>query len=267
MESTEKAAQRIFGERTQMYSTSSAHTDPQVLARVVQLASPGADWSALDVATGTGHTAFALAPHLAQVIGIDLTFEMLAEGRRLREANEAGNVEFCVADVHALPFRRESFQLITCRRAAHHFSNIGLALSEMWRVLRPGGRLVIDDRSVPEDSAIDAYMNDLDYYHDESHVREYPPSEWQVMLEQAGFRVTAVEPFTKHRPLTSLTDGVSGENVHKIHQLIGGLSVKERQAMNIVDKQGEIYLNHWYVIVACDKPQHPTPDTRLGAAF
>jgi ubiquinone/menaquinone biosynthesis C-methylase UbiE len=253
MKTTEQKARRIFGERAARYTTSAAHTDPQVLARVVELAGPQRDWLVLDVATGTGHTAFALAGRVRAVIGIDLTAEMLAESKRLGAARGICNVTLGLADVHALPFPSETFHLITCRRAAHHFSRIGEALSEMRRVLRPGGRLVIDDRSVPEDDFVDACMNRLDRYHDESHVREYRPSEWRQLLEDHGFAVEAIEGYVKHRPLTALTAEVSPENVWRIHEMLDGLNPAQRAALNLREVDGQPHLNHWYVMIAGTK--------------
>lgn len=249
MKTTEQKAKQIFGQRASQYTTSAAHTDPQVLARVVELASPQRGWLVLDVATGTGHTAFALAGHVRAVIGIDLTAEMLAESRQLRAARAISNVAFGLADVHDLPFPSETFHLITCRRAAHHFSRIGLALCEMRRVLRGGGRLVIDDRSVPEDDFVDACMNRLDCYHDESHVREYRPSEWRGLLEAHGFVVDAVQAYVKHRPLTALTDDVSAANVRRIQAVLDSLTPDQRAALNLREVDGQPYLNHWYLMI------------------
>lgn len=115
-----------------------------------------------------------LAPHVAHVVGTDLTPQMLAEAEHLAHDRAFGNVRFCLADVHALPFGDGTFHLVTCRRAAHHFSDIARALREMKRVLRPegfakpfgSGRLLIDDRSVPEDDFVDERMNELDRLHD-----------------------------------------------------------------------------------------------------
>lgn len=249
-ESAERAAKRIFGARATHYTTSAAHTDPQVLARVVELSRPEPDWRVLDVATGTGHTAFALAPYVAFVTGSDLTSEMLAEAETLQIERSISNAAWHLSDVHALPFPDACFQLVACRRAAHHFSHIDQALAEMKRVLAPGGRLVIDDRSVPEDDFVDACMNELDTYHDESHVRQYRPSEWLRMLEALGLVVEAVEPYTKHRPLSSLTKDVSPENVRKIHQVLDRLDESQREAFNLAEVDGELYLNHWYVMIA-----------------
>lgn len=250
----EETAKRIFGERAESYTTSAAHADEQVLARIVELAQPQPRWTALDIATGTGHTALAFAPHVASVIGFDLTPEMLAEADKLRASRGISNVSFREGDVHALPFPDTSFDLVTSRRAPHHFSNIKLALGEMKRVLRPAGRLVIDDRSVPEDDFVDACMNELDWYHDESHVRQYRPSEWQTMLKDVGFMVEFVELYTKHRPLTSLTRDVGEENVRKIHARLDALNEQQRQALNLAEVNGELYINHWYVLLAATSP-------------
>ena len=250
METPEDWARNIFGQRASSYATSETHTDPQVLARVVSMAAPKPDWNALDVATGTGHTAFALSPHVASVIGVDLTPEMLAEAERLSVERSLTNVSFETADAHDLPFEDNRFQLVTCRRAAHHFSDLRSALDEMRRLLGSDGRLVIDDRSVPEYDFVDRCMNLPDTYHDESHVREYRPGEWRRMLEHAGFEVEVVEPYVKHRPLCSLTEGVSAENVAKIHEALETLTAPQREVFNLIERDGQIYLNHWFVMVS-----------------
>jgi ubiquinone/menaquinone biosynthesis C-methylase UbiE len=254
MEDTpEDAARRVFGERAAFYTTSPAHTDEQVLTRLVELASPQPEWTVLDVGSGTGHTAFALAPHVAAVIGTDLTPEMLAEAERLRTARGIANVSFRVADVHRLPFADRTFELVTCRRAAHHFSDIGKALHEMRRVLCPGGRLVIDDRSVPEDDTVDACMNELDRLHDESHVREYRPSEWRQMVLDCGFAIYAVNPYSQHRPLSALTHGVSAENVARIEARLAALDDRERAMFDLREVDGVLHLNHWFVMIGASR--------------
>lgn len=246
----EETAKRVFAERAAFYTTSTVHADPSGLAKLVNLAAPQPEWIALDIATGTGHTALALAPHVARVVGIDLTPEMLAEAEQLRAARGAANVTFRLGDVHHLPFEDASLDLVTCRRAAHHFSDIALALREIRRVLRPGGRVVIDDRSVAEDDFVDRCMNQLDRYHDESHVREYRPSEWQRMLLASGLVVESIETFTRHRPLSALTDGVCPENVAAIHRLLDGLTAEQRTALHFVTVNGQPHLDHWYVLIA-----------------
>lgn len=255
METPEEAARRIFGQRAANYTTSNCHTDPQILARVVELSSPQPHWSVLDVATGTGHTAFALAPHVTSIIGIDLTTQMLAEADKLRAEKSVTNVEFVLADVHSLPWKDRAFDLVTCRRAAHHFSDIRRAVREMARLLDRGGRLVIDDRSVPEDDFADPCMNTLDRYHDESHVRQYRPSEWRQLLEGLGFEVEAVEPYVKHRPISALTGGVAPENTQKVHRILEQLDDSQRAIFDLREVDEQLHLNHWYVMLAARKKE------------
>jgi len=246
-------ARSIFGERAAFYTTSASHTDKVVLDRVVELAAPDGQMLALDVGTGTGHTAFAMSPHVARVIAADITPEMLTEASQLKRKQEIVNVELCMANVMALPFDDGTFEIVTCRRAAHHFSPIKKALSEMVRVLKAGGRLVIDDRSVPEEDFIDATMNRLDVLHDASHVREYRPREWAELLAKTGLTVETIEPYTRHRPLSSLTKGVSPDEAAQIRATIASLDGVQRTAMNVVEKDGETWCNHWFVVAVAVK--------------
>lgn len=183
--------QTVFAQRAAFYTTSAIHKDKAVLDRLVELACVQPTDRVLDVATGTGHTAFAFAPHVREVIATDLTPEMLAEGEKLKAECGMQNVEFRIADAHDLPFDDASFDVVTCRRAAHHFADIRRALREMMRVLKPGGRLVIDDRSVPEDDFVDATLNRLAWLHDHSHVRQYRPGEWRSKMQEAGGKMQA----------------------------------------------------------------------------
>lgn len=242
-----RAARRIFGARADFYRDSPAHSDPAVLARLVQLAAPRPDWLALDLATGTGHTAHALAPHVRRVVGLDLTPEMLAHAR-LPAPTPA--ILLCQGDAHRLPFPDGRFDLVVCRRAAHHFADLPAALKEIRRLLPPGGRLVIDDRSVPEDPGIDRLMNRLDRLHDPSHVRQAPPSEWIGLLQGGGFEVQTLEPYRRLRPLSDLFPEDQPSAVVEIHRLVEGLTEETAAALGRVRRDGEWHIHHWYVILA-----------------
>lgn len=255
---TEDRARAVFTARADHYVTSSAHTDPRVLGRLIEIAQPEPDWRVLDVATGAGHTAFAFAPYVAAVVAIDLTPEMLVRASRLAEDASVSNVCFKLANIHELPFDDETYDdevydLVTCRRAAHHFSDIQEAVNEMVRMLKPAGMLLIDDRSVPEDDFVDSVMNRLDWLHDNSHVREYRPGEWHAMLEAAGCAVVVSEVYLQHRPLRSLTDDVAPQDVSQIHGILRSLSSEQQQKLALVEIDGEMYSNHWYITIAARK--------------
>src|SRR5688572_19408693 len=124
------------------------------------------DMIVLDVACGAGHAAEIAAPHVRQVVGIDLTPELIALGaERLREAG-VGNVLLQEGNAAALPFVDESFDLVMCRSSLHHMPDPQRAVSEMARVCRPGGRVVVAD--------IVAAKSDVRDTFDEVHRPIYP---------------------------------------------------------------------------------------------
>ncbi len=244
--------QDVFSRRASFYATSQTHSDASQLASLVALAAPGADWRALDVGTGTGHTAFAVAPHVSWTIGIDLTTAMLAQAQHLqRERGSA--VAWALADAEALPFRDGAFDLVICRRSAHHFRHLGAALDEMARVLRAGGVMVIDDRTVPEDDLVDSLMNQLDMWHDHSHVREYRPSEWASALAAAGLTVERIEGYVQHRPLATFAHGADPEDLAAIRARLAIATAHEQEVLHLVELDGEPAFNNWYVSIRAVK--------------
>jgi ubiquinone/menaquinone biosynthesis C-methylase UbiE len=246
---TNQAVQAVFGQRAAFYRTSSAHTDPRVLARLVELADPQPQWIALDLATGAGHTALALAPHVRRVTAFDLTRAMLAEAASLGAATRL-DFDLCRGDVHRLPFLTGAFDLVTCRRAAHHFADLSSSLAEMRRVLRPRGRLVIDDRSVPDVPEADALMNRLDLLHDPSHVREYSPDAWATMLANEGFTLEKVQPYARLRPARDLSDGAGPHAAAEVDRLISEMSPETARLFGRVRQDGAWHIRHWYVMVS-----------------
>ncbi|MGE5207266.1 MAG: class I SAM-dependent methyltransferase [Chlamydiota bacterium] len=117
-----------------------------VTQAIVQLAAAQPGMQVLDLACGTGEPAISLASQVAshgRVAAIDINAELLevARGRALQK--NLGNVSFQRSDAHALPFRDASFDLVTSRFGVMFFEDIGGALREARRVLRPGGRIAL----------------------------------------------------------------------------------------------------------------------------
>lgn len=252
-QSVEDSARASFTARADHYVTSDTHADPSRLARIVEMAEPKPSWRALDIGTGTGHTAFAFAPAVAWVTGVDITDAMLKQAERVRKDQGYGNVELRLGDAHQLPFADGSFDLVTCRRTAHHFRDIAVALREMRRVLKTGGRLVIDDRSSPEDDEVDDILHRLDSLHDHSHVRQYRVSEWTRMLSGTGFAVVAVETYEQDRPLSAFTKDVAEPDIAEIRKIVSGLTEHQSAVLHAHDMDGELRTRHFYLTVVADR--------------
>ena len=122
----------------------------QRLVRAVHDAQPSA---VLDLATGSGDVAFALADRLppgVQVAGMDFCPPMLDEAVKKRAANDRwADIEFKPGDGLALPLPDASFDAITVSFGLRNMADRPKALSEMRRVLRPGGRLFVLEFSQP----------------------------------------------------------------------------------------------------------------------
>ena len=173
------------------------HKAGRELQLVVDFAAPVGTERVLDIGTGAGHTALALAPRVSSVVLTDPVPTMLATARRLFAEAGVRNAEFVEAVAERLPFPDGSFDIVTTRLAAHHFDDVALAFREVARVLRPGGIFIFVDTLAPEDSESAAYQDEVEMLRDPTHRRIYTQREWIAFCEEAGLRVEKTEVVRK----------------------------------------------------------------------
>jgi ubiquinone/menaquinone biosynthesis C-methylase UbiE len=184
--SIKRKIRRQFAGVAERYRVSSDHTDPEDRKILIEWFSLAPAHAVLDVATGGGHTAVAISSRVRRVVASDLTPEMLQEARTLARESGRTNIDFVAADAECLPFASGSFDRVTCRIAPHHFPDLHAAIAEFVRVARPGGLVGIIDSVVPEDPALDAFINGIEKVRDPTHVRSYRVEEWVSLLKEAG---------------------------------------------------------------------------------
>jgi ubiquinone/menaquinone biosynthesis C-methylase UbiE len=143
----------------------------------------------LDVAAGTGHLSRAIAPHVRRVVALDLTPEMLAQGRQEAGRQALTNVTFELGEAEHLPYGNEVFDLVVTRFSLHHFVDPRGPVREMVRVCCRGGRVVVIDLVSPDDPAVAVTYNHLECLRDPSHVRALTADELQRLMRQAGLDV------------------------------------------------------------------------------
>jgi SAM-dependent methyltransferase len=185
--------QSQFAPAARDYVTSSIHAQGADLARLVALADTQGNELALDVATGGGHTALALAPRVRHVIASDLTVAMLHAAREHITAQQVPNVSYLRMAAEALPIAPGSLDLVTCRIAAHHFADVRAFVQGAAAALRAGGKLIVADHIGLEDPELDAFMDRFERWRDPGHVRAYSFAEWRSFCADAGLEVTHTE--------------------------------------------------------------------------
>ena len=183
--------QEFFGKHAVDYSKSPSHAEGSDLDALMKALRPRREEVALDVATGTGFTALSLARSVGHVTGVDVTDEMLGQARALAAKEGAANVRFELGNAMMLEYPKASFDVVTTRRAAHHFRDVPKFLHEARRVLRPKGRLGIVDMSPPEGA--EAFSNKIERLRDRSHVEAFAPSAWKSMALLVGFHIDSIQ--------------------------------------------------------------------------
>ena len=191
-----RQVQSNFGAAAADYVTSKVHASGKDLAWLAELTDLTGTERVLDVGTGGGHAAFAIAPHVAEVVALDLTQPMLEAAQQEAIARQLYNIRFLVGDAQNMPCADACFDVVTCRKAAHHFPYLHQAIREWARVLKPNGKLALVDSISPEEPDMDIYLNEIETLRDPSHVHNYKLSEWITFLTEAGFTISTTREWT-----------------------------------------------------------------------
>lgn len=167
----------VWSSRAEAFRESPSHREGPDLDLLIEMCEPAAGVKVLDVATGGGHVARRLREGGCTVVTVDPAPGMRPD---------------VIARAEDLPFEDGSFDVVTCRIAPHHFSDIRRAVGEMARVSQR--LLVIEDNLY-----IDDEVEKAERLRDPTHVRCYSEDEWKEMLTDAGLEVERAERLERRR--------------------------------------------------------------------
>lgn len=190
MSEHEQVVQRQFGEQANAYLNSAVHAQGAEFALLQAAVAGRSDARVLDLGCGAGHVSFHVAPAVAEVVAYDLSEQMLAVVAAAAQARGLSNVQTRLGAAESLPFADGEFDFVFSRYSAHHWSDLGLALRETRRVLKPGGVAAFIDVMAPGLPLLDTHLQTVEVLRDSSHVRDYACAEWLQQVGAAGLRVT-----------------------------------------------------------------------------
>jgi len=151
---------------------------------LVEMSGVGADDSVLDVACGPGLVACEFARSAARVTGIDITEAMIEKARELARGKGLTNVDWVIGNASPLPFPDSEYSCVITRYSFHHFLDPGAVFGEMIRVCKPGGRVLVADVCVAEESS--AKYDRMEKLRDDSHAHALTGPEFSRLFGESG---------------------------------------------------------------------------------
>jgi len=205
--------------------------------RVQQLLAPFTGTErAFDSGCGAGALAFALAPFVGSVVGVDLSANLIYAGKELAPAN----CELMVGDATALPFEYGSFDIVGCMRVLHHARRPELVVSELARVTRPGGRILLIDQLGFVDPVVSAETDRFEKARDPSHTRLLPDQDIRSLLDVNDLDVLTNEIAPEQRDLERYLDlvGLQGEERRRVSGMAPGAVYEVEIGWYVARKRG-----------------------------
>jgi ubiquinone/menaquinone biosynthesis C-methylase UbiE len=239
----QRAAQEQFSLRSQWYAKGHILGDIEDVEEAVGFLTVPSHAQVLDAACGAGNTGLYLADHGYHVTCADLSEAMLKRTRETAE-DRGLSIETRQHPAEEFPYADASFDLVTCRVAAHHFSDPERFVREVVRVLKSGGSFLLIDGMVPDgDADAGEWLNRIEKLRDPSHVELYASSRWWDWCTDAGLIVTRYWRREKKQPDLQWyfdTAGTSPENRAAVLQLIADAPPALRAIYRIGEEEGRI---------------------------
>jgi len=250
-QSKKDQVKKIFGKNADSYAKSVTHSTGKDLEILLDWLQPNSNAVCLDLATGGGNVARLLAPHTSRVFATDLTKDMLQNTSKYLTA--FNNIDYVVADAENIPFLDASFDVVTCRIAAHHFPNPESFIKEVFRVLKPNGSFILIDNVAPDDPTLAHFMNSFEEKRDPSHARALSVSEWTKFFSTNHLTILKENLYKKQLPFDAWVNRTTENEaqVKDVRDQFADASSMIKKHFQFIEEDGRISsftLDQWMVL-------------------
>lgn len=215
-----------------------------LLDLLIALGRPREDDIALDVAVLPSLAAFAVAPMVDSLVAIADGPEVLEEGQRLATEIGVENVEFCLAELSLLPFADDVFSLVLAIDALRVSSHPSVALGEMRRVTRSGGRVVLMETVV--DDVVAGPLDKLTRLREPAHQKYFRRDELEAMAVDAGLTVGRQElaRYSVDLEYWAQTAGGAGMRTALVKEGFMALPIDVQVALDVAFSDGAVSFSY-----------------------
>lgn len=229
-------------------------TDPcgrsEKIAPLVDLAMPTVQDHLLDIGTGAGFVVTTFAPFVKKAVGIDILPETIDTAQRLARERGLGNVEFAVGNGAALAYPERAFDIVVGRFVFHHLKDPEKPLLEMKRVLKPEGRLLVQDGVASPDDRKAARYNEIERVRDASIVAFLQVKEWQDLFRRCGLKPRAKVVVLIKRTFDEWMNAAEADAQcrKRVREMVVATQAGDKAGMSVRVRDGRITFTQTHVL-------------------
>lgn len=252
----QQAAEEQFSRRSTSYTSGHILQEVDDLKIALKFTPLPASAHVLDIASGAGHAGLHLASLGHRVVLADISLPML---QRCTEGATARGLhaDYCRHTAEQLPWADQTFDLVTCRIAAHHFSCPATFVMETARVLKKGGKFILIDGSFQDHHPkSEEWLHRVEKLRDPSHNRFLTPEKWSWLCRESGFSLLNCTLVPKKQPDLEWYFAVADtppENREKVREAVRTAPQETIDLLKLTTENGKTVWWWPIIILAAEK--------------
>lgn len=229
-----------FSKQASGYTSIASHSDS--LEKLISIASASKKDEVLDIACGSGIVSCEFAKYTNHVTGIDITEETLSEAKKMQVKQNLKNITWKIGDVENIPYEDNSFSIVVSRFGFHHFLNPLKVLSEMKRVCKFNGIIMVVDVSLPATKILK--YNEMEKNRDSSHVKALSLTEFSNLFKKVDFQNLNIDSYSMKIGLKELLEASFPSDVSTLKKMIVEDVEVNDLGINVTKSNDEYFLHY-----------------------